>query len=221
MSDALLIRRRGMMQAAAATPADGQLEWIKTDGVAYIDSGFTPNIYSSAKIKALLAHQNTASWVCGVRNGTGNNLSYLLVTSTGNVTMAFGSAIWNGVAFDETKITDFATRFISASSEILSITPEGGTTYNLTITNTVTPPNLANRHLFIFANNNSGTPVVSTEGTTLFNFEAYSDSNFGTLVKKYVPWRLNGEVGLMDTLTNTFYANAAGNGEFIGGPNVI
>ena len=218
--NSLLIRRRGMMTAQSVAPHDGQLEWIETDGVAYIDSGFTPNIYSSAKIKALLTWQNTANWFCGVQNGTSNRLSYLMVTAEGNATMAWKTAVWTGLAFDKTKITDFASRFISASSRILSITPEGGATDNFTNTNTYSTPSLANLHLYIFANNNSGTPIVSTTGTKLFYFEAYSDPNFGTLVRKYVPWRLNGEVGLMDTLTNTFYGNSAGSGAFIGGPNV-
>jgi hypothetical protein len=63
---------------------------------------------------------------------------------------------------------------------------------------------------------------VARSGTRLAGAtKIYSGNGYTNLSYNLLPWRLNGEVGLMDTLTDTFHGNAAGSGAFTGGPNVI
>lgn len=220
MTNALLLKRRGMTAKESVLP-DGQLEWIETDGVAYIDTGYTPNNYSSAQIRCFLPTSTSSNHIAEVMNGTNDRLGYLLCLPSGNISFMFGSLVPTGWTFDNTKINTFKTKFVSTTLRTLSVTPDGGTETINTNTALRTAPNLGSYHLVLFGLNNKGTVTPSFSGTKIYNAIFCSDSNLTTLVRNYVPWRLNGEVGLMDTLTNTFYGNAAGSGAFTGGPNVI
>lgn len=220
----LLIRRRGMMQSAAAPPADGQLEWIETDGVAYIDTGYTPNNNSGAIIRCLPALTGSSCYICGCRNGTSNRHWYLSFLSSGNASFGYANAVSTGWPFDGTKVTTFKIKFTSSTSKSMSITPDGGTETVYNYTTTTNTPSLGSLSYYIFAMNYPGGNIGhATDGTKIYSFEIYTQTNLveSNIAKRYLPWRLNGEVGLMDVLTNTFYGNVAGSGAFTGGPNVI
>lgn len=226
----LLIRRRGMMQAAAAPPADGQLEWLETDGVAYINTTYIGRQPRSVKAKVKIPQLLSTGCLIGCEGTSsepdGNKYIPLRVVLN-PYRLCFGyNYYYNGGSVDisqyiaDGKIIDAYCK-IKTGSQVLGAKEEGGGSY-ATYSKTSTANISSNYNMYIFACNRANTPVYHCEnGTRILEMTIYSDFNMTTELLTFKPWRLNGEVGLMDMLTNTFYGNAAGSGAFIGGPNVI
>lgn len=219
----LLIRRRGMMGAQSVTPHDGQLEWIKTDGNAYIE---VPNLnaefYSSSKSKVLFVDSDTSQNLCGVRTSSGNSLIYaILRTSNSERYYSFGRRnILNGstYSFGYDEPVEVEHNWVSRTNASITLKRNGVTlgTFTYTIsTNEVT----SSLPIHIFGYNYNGTHVGTGNGVAIYSIKLYGSANFNDLVFDGIPYRKNGEVGLMDTLTNTFFAPQGGT--LTGGPNVI
>lgn len=231
MTNALLLRRRGMMQAAAAPPADGQLEWIETDGVAYINTGYKGRQPRSVKLKTFIP-TSLSSIGCligceGISSEPDSNkyipvriaLNPFRACFAYNYYYTSGSVDISQLVADG-KIIDVYCQ-IKTGSQVLGAKEEGGGSY-ASYSKTATANISSNYTMYVFACNRAGTPVFHCEnGTRILELTIYSDFNMTTELLAFKPWRLNGEVGLMDTLTDTFYGNAAGSGAFTGGPNVI
>ena len=117
------------------------------------------------------------------------------------------------------KIIDIYCK-LKTGSQVLGAKEDGAGTYS-TYSKTASANIQSSYAMYVFACNRANTAVSHCEaGTRIIELTLYSDFNMTTKLLELKPWRLNGEVGLMDILTNTFYGNDAGSGAFTGGPNV-
>lgn len=229
MTNALLLRRRGMMAKEAVLP-DGQLEWIETDGVAYINTMHNGRQPRSVKAKVKIPQISSIGCLIGCE-GTpdepdGNKYSPLRIAfNPYRLCFAYNYYYTSGSVdisqyIADGKIIDAYCQ-IKTGSQVLGAKEEGGGSYT-SYSKTSTANISSSYSMYIFACNRANTPVYHCEnGTRILELTIYSNFNMTTKLADYKPWRLNGEVGLMDTLTNTFHGNAAGSGAFTGGPNVI
>lgn len=217
------------MKAEAVAPHDGQLEWIETDGVAYIDSGVKgmqsfaaeAEIYPihSSNILAVILGTETANHADGP-----NRLIPFLINSDDRACFARYYYYSSGMR-DISSVIINETSYIQRSqlrsgSQLISTKLQGESTFT-TVTKVGTGNVGTSYNMYIFAANNGAAVWKCKGGTKIGYLTIWGDYNMTSTIKTFVPWRLNGEVGLMDTLTNTFHGNAAGSGAFIGGPNVI
>lgn len=234
----LLIRRRGMMAKEAVLP-DGQLEWIETDGVAYITLGLTatpPRCVEARVLVPLFDGIMTSIIFGGYRTATGastSNVSLFWMSYSSGATIANtgftyyynygGSDGCPSVLASATNGTYFDFRCeLRRGLQKIEVKEEGGNwvSFQKTRTETLT----SNHSIVIFGGRLGSSSInnVAKSGTRLAGAtKIYSGSGYTNLSYNLLPWRLNGEVGLMDTLTDTFHGNAAGSGAFTGGPNVI
>ena len=219
------------MQAAVAPLPDGQLEWIETDGVAYIDTGVRGTQPKGVRAKVLFPTNITNNMILiGCEGALGEpdaNKFSPISLSINPLRLCFyyryfyvSGSIDVSQHIADCKVIDVYCQ-LKTGSQVLGAKEEGAgsyTTYSKTSTTNI--QSLYN--MYVFAINYANTPIQKcANGTRLLELTIYSDFNMTTELRAFKPWRLNGEVGLMDTLTNTFYGNAAGSGAFTGGPNVI
>lgn len=227
----LLIRRRAMMQAAAAPPADGQLEWLETDGVAYINTGYNGRQPRSVKLKTFIPTSLSSSGCligCEGNDSEPDSNKYIPVRIALNPFRACfaynyyytGGSVDISQLVADGKIIDIYCQ-LKTGSQILGVKEDGAGSYS-TFSKTGSVNIQSTYTMYVFACNRVNTATYHCgPGTRIMELTIYSDFNMTTKLAEYKPWRLNGEVGLMDILTNTFKGNAAGSGAFTGGPNVI
>ena len=226
----LLIRRRGMMGSQSVAPHDGQLEWIETDGVAYIDSG-VKGMQSFAAEAKIYPKQVPSGIVSIIGTETANSMdgaNRLIPFIINEVSKAcfaryyFYSSGMRDISPAITNETYYIQRSqLRSGSQLISTKLYGESTFT-TVTKAGTGIVGSSYNMYIFAANRAGTAVEKCpNGTKIGYLTIWDNYDMTSTLKTFIPWRLNGEVGLMDTLTNTFHGNAAGSGAFTGGPNVI
>lgn len=221
----LLIRRRGMMAKEAVLP-DGQLEWIETDGVAYIIPDIAPNFVSSSKIKARFADYNGYQYICGNSISSGVFLIYaVLFPNNGVLSLTTCRRFFfNGFpyVYGFSEPIEIEHKWASTNSTVVTAKRNGVVLDSFSYTQSIQQVTTSNKmHIFGIRRYQDGKNGGNHNGLRIYYIDLFSDGNQTNMVFGGKPWRLNGEVGLMDTLTNTFHGNAAGSGAFIGGPNVI
>lgn len=216
--------------AREAVLPDGQLEWIETDGVAYIDSG-VKGMQSFAAEAKIYPKQVPSSFVSIIGTETGNamdgpnRLIPFIINDVSKACFARYFLYSSGMRDISSAITN-ETYYIQRSqlrsgSQLISTKLYGESTFT-TVTKAGTADVGTSYNMYIFAANRDGTVSKKCpNGTKIGYLTIWGNYDMTSTLKTFVPWRLNGEVGLMDTLTNTFHGNAAGSGAFTGGPNVI
>lgn len=222
----LLIRRRGMMKAqGGGVGGDGQLQWIETDGVAYIDSGVHMRTPIAARILCRFMPTSTALEVLmGFGNTSNQNSSQSFIRryASDEFRLAYHVNFASGV--DGSSIVGYDMEAITqmkSGSQVLSVRKVGDLNF-LTWNGTNTQGISTSPTYRIFATYESGSVYRQCQSGTRVNLiELFSDFNMNNKIANFVPWRLNGEVGLMETIGSNFLGNAAGSGAFTGGPNVI
>lgn len=239
MSSGFMMRRRAMMQAAAAPPADGQLEWIETDGVAYISLGLysrAPRCIEASVLFPLQYQTMTSIVFGGYRTNTGSSISnftLLWLSSLNNGTIAnigftyfynYGGPDGCPSVFQSASqgtYFDFKCE-LRQNLQMIEVKEDGGTwvSFNKTrsenITSTLSTLSIFGGRLDSSTINNNAPSGTRLRGAT----KIYTGSGYTDLYYNLLPWRLNGEVGMIDTVHNIFFGNAAGSGAFTGGPNV-
>lgn len=211
----LLIRRRGMMQARQG--GDGRLDWIETDGAAWINLYKTPTPWCSCEAKLIMPSHTSLYYPIGAHRSSSHQCAFMGLTTGGLLTFKYSNSNVTGYSFNNSVYNIIKTSFVSTTDKSISYTPEGGSETTQTYTTQTGTNSMVGFYWHIFNFNN----VRSPQGTRLWYAKIYSDAAFSNLQLHLVPWLYNGEVGLMDILTNTFYGNAAGIGAFTGGLNVI
>ena len=229
----LLIRRRGMMMAQSVAPHDGQLEWIETDGVAYIrtDIYMTPPPRSChAKIKM------GANQYCGLIGGrsytSGSNVqafSFLKYTTAKALLFCFfynygpsDGTPYITYSVDNDKPFEVKVALRTGRQEI-SVKQEDTGQWGNVVSKSQTTPLSGSYTLRIFSTyeGTGDNQNIAPAGTRMYFVDVFSDFTYTTKVGGFVPWRENGVVGMKNTVTNTFLTSADPNGVFTGGPNVI
>lgn len=211
------------------TPSYTLVDYIETDGVAYIDSGVPGNTPRSVELNVtpvLPASGN--SYIMGSRKDSGSTrLTFLLVNVNGHGGFALGSQVYNGTdnsvdcsASANNKTMMLVRCSISKGYQAFGIKQSGESsyttvTYALAVEMTTNPYSIG-----IFANNNYGNFSVSAAGTRIKHAKIWGSAGYtGDLLFDGVACLYNGEYGLWDNVTNSFFGNAAGSGAFSGPSN--
>ncbi|MFQ6760245.1 MAG: hypothetical protein ACLRFM_02510 [Alphaproteobacteria bacterium] len=173
-----------------------ELEYIESDGNAYINTGVVPNVNWTYQIDF---SNSSNGWVFG------SNVSSAGQTADFGVS---GMAIRYG--------TQYASLDFSSGRHTISVNKTGytvdGVSRNWSGGNaTMNAPS----GIYLFWAVNSAAPKVGR----IYYFKIF-DQN-GALIHNFIPVKQNsdGAIGMYDTVTQTFFANA-GTGEFIAGPAV-
>lgn len=211
-------------QSGPALP-DGPLEYIETDGSAFINTGIEGKWPRSCEMKILVV---STTWAVFLGDRVANNGNRFQMVMTGSNRVDFGTytSYYNGVDITAS-VTNRTPLLVRASlkrsnTSYIAAKQEGESAYT-SKTGPAYPPSGATTglNLFLFANNNGGTQgSFEPAGTRLYYCKIYSDDSLSTLVFDGVPYRYNHKCGLWDNVSNTFFGNANSSGAFIGGPNV-
>ena len=197
------------------------VDYIETDGVAYINTGIKGNAPMSSKIfliPVVLASGN--SYFFGCRKDSGNTrFSFCMFTSDKKATFAYGSGIMsNGLdissSVDNGTLVGIQTRF-QVGSQILYKKEAGESSY--TNSGYESQENIqTDRDIFVFCINDQGDPGTPIAGLKIEHVMIYSDYDWTNLVLDLKACYYNGEYGMWDTVSDTFFGNAAGSGAFTG-----
>lgn len=192
------------MSRIAKLPAGyRQVEYIQSSGEQYVDTGFKPR-YNSRVVADISDLANVSGFVFGTRNSA----------SAGQFT-AYRA---NETTFRSDYFATQQSTTLADSTARTTIDKNGNvlTAYGLTITNTAVSSGGCNYPLFLFALNNTGSPLVFAS-YKLYSCQIYDN---GTLIRDYVPCiNPSSEAGLYDLVYGIFYGNA-GTGVFAVGRNV-
>lgn len=202
------------------------VDYIETDGVAYIDTGIMCNTPISARFKITpILETNTVSYFGASSSSTTRIFIRQWGTSISGTYKNYFSFNYNtnvlqGLNF--ASYIDGLTSFyfevsFKKDTQVFKIKKEGDSSY-ASINNNSPEEVTTNKSIFLFVFNNIGTPSTqhSSKGTKGHFFQIYSDDTFTNLVFDGVACYYNGEYGLWDNVTNKFFGNAAGSGAFTG-----
>lgn len=192
----------GTAFASGPITSVGRLEYIESNGTQYIDTGFKPNQDTRVVCTFQLASYSAASGIFGQRKGAAEE-TYLFLYNPGQTAFRSDYNTGNGQTFS---VGNVLARYKVDKDQ-------NSTTFN-GVTETYPAGDFqATYSMYLFCSNNAG--VASwMSSMRLYSCQIYDD---GILVRDYIPYRYNGEVGLYDQLNEIFYENA-GTGDFVAGP---
>lgn len=221
--DALLKRRR-MMQAGGTPPTPlpyTPVDYIETDGTAFINTGVKGNAPRSMKLTILpVAPASGNYYVLGCRKDSGNTRFVpLVITSEKMAGLSYGAANYLS-DIDISASCDNGTfmvvqSILAAADQKIYVKQNGESSYTSkshTQSGTITTAT----DMYLFAMNNYGTASSRVAGTKVKSCKIYSDKTWTTLLFDGEACYYNGEYGLWDHVTDTFKGNAAGSGAFTG-----
>lgn len=226
--DALLRRRQMMLAGGSPTPPAPlpytPVEYIETDGIAYISTRVAGTPPRSSEIKVMLAGSRYCGVLCALTVASGyNNKNFALLKSSSKHVMIgfnynYGSA--DGMPSIEYSIDNnkpFVVKTnLAKGSQKISVKQEDSDSW-VSASKSSTATISSTYGLVIFNGyQNSSYSLPAPEGSRLYYCKIYSDSNYTTLIRDYVPCFYNGEYGLWDKVNDVFYGNAAGSGAFTG-----
>mgnify|MGYP004647282361 FL=1 len=186
-----------------------EVQYIQSTGTQYIDTGIKGN-------SGLRVVCNISNWpktavntiIFGCRTSTGSSDHFMLLCSESDKTYRsdfYNSnvAITNAISIEDAPVTIDKNKNVTTFSNMATkFTNTNGTfssSYSLTF----------------FAGNTQGTVGNYTNGVKLYSLQLYTDD---VLVRNYIPCiDYSGNIGLYDTVTDSFFTNA-GTGVFIAGP---
>ena len=179
-----------------------RLEYIKSSGTQYINTGFKPNQNTRVVVDAKPLSVTQAQLWCifGVRTSVFFEL-YKASTRNMRLTFLYGSTYTQG--FDSLDYTKRQTFEINKNTA----TVDGTTlTYSAQTFQQAYP-------LFLFASDNTGT-AEGIAATELYSAKVYDN---GALIRDFIPCKnASGVIGLWDDVNSVFYQNA-GSGTFDAG----
>lgn len=191
---------------------DAQVEYLKTDGTAYIDTGV--NITSTVRFEIFMnvpADTTDQYWLFGGRGQTSNNQALGVSRNYANsayywryhtcvVTGPSISSIAEDCVFDNKS---------TSAARICSINGTNATATSNTFSTSV--------RFILFGYNNAGTVVNSMEDLMVYSAKLYNNS---TLVCDFIPVRKNNIGYLYDKVSGKLYGNANSSGAFTYGNDV-
>ena len=215
------IQRQLTINQAAGLPYT-PLNYIETDGVAYIDTKIKGNVPKSFRFKVMpVAPSSGNAYYFGCRKDTGNTRFVpLIVTSGKKAGFGYGSGVYIST-IDISASIDNQTPMdvqcvLKASPQSFGVKQAGESSYT-TMSGTSSGTQTTNRNMLIFGYDYAGTSVSHCpSGVKWYECKVYSSSNYTNLVFDGVPCYYNGEYGLWDKISDTFFGNAASSGAFTG-----
>lgn len=200
-----------------------EVEYIESDGTAYIDTGIKGNAPMSAKISVTPATiESGNTYPFGVRKDSGNTRFFFL-TLNADKKAGFGYGSANTVnalnvaaSFNNRTPVIFQTS-LKAGSQKFYAKQDGESSY-ASATGSASGTVTTGMNIFLFTYNYIGSPSTTSNisGFRVQWCSIYSDDNFTTLVRHFIPCYYNGEYGMWDLVSDTFFGNAASSGAFTG-----
>lgn len=198
----------GTAFASGPITSDGRLEYIETGGAQYINTDFTPNANTRIVMDCEMLEFGTncyygaASLSSGASTHAQTN-TVIIINGTSTRCDWYGtSASWAGVAKGR-QVLDKNKNITSINGVVVITNPASS--------NSCAYP------MYLFARNIANSTVDLYSKMRLYSCKIYDN---GVLVRDYIPFRYNGEVGLWDRVSNTFYGNS-GSGVFTAGPEAV
>lgn len=217
-----LLRRRQMMLAGGTPPApipDGPVDWIETDGVAYINSGITGN--QPIGVRVMATFKDGDYTLIGARRTASGNDRFMPVAASGK-SLAYGYNYY----YTKGSIADAVDGGVPViiectfrnNPQLFRYKACGDDSFTETTAGTSTTSVSTNLYMTIFAANIAGSAGgKAPSGVRIHYLKIYSNFAMSTLVFDGIPYKYNGEFGLWDRVSNTFKGNAAASGKFKGG----
>lgn len=200
-------------KSSPSTNYDAQVEWIATDGVAYIDTGFKPKNTTRFEIVMDVPTLEQNTWFFGARNSSSAGQMAIFYDTEWNWRFGKNKA-FNATTTIYTGQYTFDNHTSSAPRQLYI--KHGDKTLTFTAAaNTFT----CDYNFFLFALNVSGGPSTATMQNGLKCISAKIWDNT-TLVRDYIPVRKNGVGYLWDNVTEELYGNANSTGAFTYGNDV-
>ena len=185
----------------------GYTPWLQGDGVAYINTGIIPNSNIGYEIKYYAAGRFT---MFGARTGGSGAYGYICrIQDAKKLQIAQGTTI---IAVSNYNLTDKHTIAIQPNGNNFEVVLDGNIIYT-----DAAGSNTISYQTTLFAENRTTTPyIMHTNGNKLSSVKCWS--NYGaaneSLERHFVPYLDNGEYGMLDLVTGTFYGSAVQNGLF-------
>ena len=198
------------------------INYIQTDGTAYIDTGVSGSSPKSSELKVMIPNTTNC-----VMLGKGNVNTSSQVASMFSLVYLNGSRACFGYRFryltgapsvseSITNQTPFIVRTqLKAGSQYIGVKEDGDTEWT-SLSKTQATETTGSTNLYLFRTNYSSTPLPCPSGSRVYYCKIYSDYNLSTLVFDGVPCIYNGEYGLWDKVSDSFFGNASGSGAFTG-----
>lgn len=192
-------------------PYDAEVQYIATDGQAYIDTGYKPKNTSRIVVDMYVPTLEQNTWFFGTRKSNSiEQFALLYDKSLSNCDWRFGS---QRAAKTETITPGYYT-FDNLNS---------GAPRQLYINNSTTLTATANTFtcsydLYLFTLNNAGSPSTTTiqNGTRLYKTSMHEGT---TLILDFISVRIGTTGYLYDKVSGQLFGNA-GSGAFTVGPDV-
>lgn len=205
--DVTLLRLSGSTEPTPPTPVlpyDAEIEYIQTDGAAYINTGIKPSSNTTFEIDVYIPnHGSTAFWVFGSRvSGSAGQFAYLNDGGFNRKSYRFG----NQSPFASGKLAEGWHYFDNTETpRILKIDT------NITLTATANTFAQTNYPIYLLCLNVNGTASAPAVGARLGDVKIYES---GELVFDGFPVRKDGIGYLYDRVTEELFGNA-GTGVFV------
>lgn len=202
------------------------VNYVQTDGTAYINTGKNSANTISAELKVMIPSSTGCAVLGrGVDPGSSSNSGSCILLLCGTSSSVFRAAYTHrykylgaanpSIADSVANQTPFEckSRQRKGAQEI-SILQQGETTWS-SRTSTQNDNLGSTGVMYLFRTNNT-TALPCPSGTRVYYCKIYSDYNYSTIVFDGIPVLYNGEYGLWDLVSNSFFGNAAGSGAFTG-----
>ena len=219
-----LLRRRAMIGSGEPQPVlpDGPVDWIETDGVAYINTGIISTFPLACDFKARFVDGSGTGVMVGSRVANSGARAQLAIPCNKRMDIGMGTSYYSGVdiadSFDNQTDVFIKSLIVRASNKCyVSAKQAGESDYTKKTLSSYPAATTTSLPLFVFAQNYGGeVSNLQPSGTRLYYCKIYLDSTFSTPVFDGTPYRYRGKYGLWDSVSNSFFGNAAGSGAFIG-----
>lgn len=182
-----------------------ELEYIESDGTAYINTGYTPSGSTETEITTMLKDQTYSRFMFGCRISNSQNTYACLAHNSNRIGYRVGTGGYvysNGYNELNTKHTyKIANGVLYRDNEVVDNACEGATT----------SPNCPLALLTI--NTNS---VLDTSQSFIGNLYSCTIKENNAFVHKFIPAFKDGKAGVYDKVSKTFFESASTN-NFIAG----
>lgn len=203
------------------TPVD----YIQTDGVAYINTGIKGNAPMYCEMKLTPVTASAFSIHLGSRSGN-NRFFFGQWGNSGAaydnyIMMGYSTAAYQGItmASSISNRTPLIMRGeLTNGTQRIGIKQAGASSFTYNTAGTTKTTISTNLNMFIFAGNVDGSASnKSPDGTRIHYCRLFTiDNTFITILFDGIACIYNGAYGMWDLVTDSFFGNAAGSGSFTG-----
>jgi len=209
-------------QAASSLPYT-PVDYIQTDGTAYINTGVSGSVPKSVDMTVLLPSATDCVFLGKGQINTSSQVASMFVPlyiNSSRACFGYRYRYLSGAPSISTSITNqtpfrVAARFKNGGQWI-GVMQEGDTAWTSLSKTQQNTPSGTTTTLYLFRDNYSSAPLPCPSGSRVYYCTIYGDYDYGTLVFDGVPCVYQGEYGLWDNVSNSFFGNAAGSGAFTG-----